>query len=335
MKNDDFFTSDFAWAKRKYNLASAYLARLTAKPLNTPPPFYCADTFSYPVQSRGGHQLRPLSRVGDPYSSKQFGIKVIAVPMRTHTTTGHCRSPKDVSRAKIAVLSRVIAVMRNKPALLFVDLQGPPRIPFAALEPFLSRSQEVTEIVVRFDADAIWRDAADICASQRSHDGPCKNLVQQVANMLGFDELRDMAVGGPGSAVVGNFMARVAEYGFTVVAYPIRDALHCSTHHYLLYGTRDRKNIRMMNNVIRSTEDQLLREYYRLPQVKSFDDAVRTDIFFRREELKQLILEYQTTLAPISRGGIKWHVFLDRFGDFHENDFDAVMTTRKGVGRAV
>jgi hypothetical protein len=216
---------------------------------------------------------------------------------------------------------RILSIVGSKPAMVFIDPNGSPGLSFAALKPILRRKQVHTELIIKFDAEAIWRRALESCVKQCGHTNRCTTALRQLARILGVEKLRHVASSGPTAALVINYMLQIAEYGFTTVAHCIRDAVGMRSNSYLIYCTRDSGNVPLVNDLVRSTEDRLLKEFLKRQGVAYPSDALAADIFLRRQELGYLVADLEKGRVSTNLSDSQWLILSNHFGEFHRDDF--------------
>jgi hypothetical protein len=141
--------------------------------------------------------------------------------------------------------------------------------------------------------------------------------------VLGVDGVTEVASAGPAAALVKNYVSQLTQFGFFVGVPKIRDDIDLPMSHYLFYCTRKRENLMIANNLVRTAEDQVLSSYYREKGIDESATELERDHDLRRLELKFVIKDYAARLGPRSGAAIKWQIVFDRFGDFHEEDFEA------------
>jgi hypothetical protein len=338
MLNDSIFTGDLAWSKRKYNLLSGYLTHLTNHRPKAIDQLYCVDAFAGGGPFDNRLPIPTLRRAADPFSkgARPLGVKFIKVA--TNHSKGGSERPSDFGTINTAsgpfakLFPNILSIVGNKPAMLFLNPGGPPPVALSSLKPILQRKQVHTELIVKFDAEVLWRAAVESCVTHCGHTNRCSTAVKQIAKILGVQTMTDISCAGPAAALVGNYVARIAEFGFVVVAYRIRDELSLPTNSFLIYCTRRHENVWLMNNLIRATEDALLKEAFLGEIGRRGNDAVATDLFLRRQELKHLVLDYGQRVQPTNVKAIEFHFAFERFGEFHEQDFKAVIDEIAPIG---
>src|SRR5258707_3464846 len=219
------------------------------------------------------------------------------------------------------IFPRILSIVGTKPAMFFIDPSSRPTLSFNALKPFLRRKQEHTEIIIKFDAGVIWKRAMELCLQRCGHTNSCTSVLRQLARILGLEKPKYVVSAGPAAALVENYMLQLSSFGFTTVAHCIRDAVGIRSNSYLIYCTRNQRNVAVMNNLLRSAEDRLLMEFLERQAVKHPDDALAADVFLRRQELKHLMADLKKGSEAASLLDNEWRILCERFGEFHQNDF--------------
>jgi hypothetical protein len=125
--------------------------------------------------------------------------------------------------------------------------------------------------------------------------------------------------------LVRDYMDTLSQFGYKVVAYPIRESLGAAPKYYLIYGTRHPDGVFLMNGLIRREEDEIAREYYtRGPQDSLFDE-VEAEIATRRQALRNLVATYAEEKKRLTRGAMMSHFINVKFGQYHETDYRAAV----------
>ncbi len=230
------------------------------------------------------------------------------------------------------LIPKIITAIGDAPAFFFIDPYGPSPIHFDYLRPILTRRQPITELIINFDLDGLRRLADDLRAKTRTDIGrkACDTIVGNVTRILGRDRWMQFFATDRLSpterqkVLLDDYMDSLSGYGYHVVAYPIRDSMGSAPKYYLIYCTRHRDGVGLMKRFIRNEEDQLLRESYESDQLLLID-PVEGEIRSRRAELRIAILNYLQNRPKLTRGEIKWQFIFERFGDFNETDYNAVV----------
>jgi hypothetical protein len=90
---------------------------------------------------------------------------------------------------------------------------------------------------------------------------------------------------------------------------------------YLIYCTRRPANVVVLNDLVRSAEDRLLLEFLNRQEVAHPDNALETDVFLRRQELKHLMMDLEKGSEGVNLTDKQWQLLCERFGEFDQNDF--------------
>jgi hypothetical protein len=328
MNPESFFLSQEAWVVRKHALLTGYLEHFRSEG-TAPREFYCVDTFSTPSKSNSLARRR-LEGVAQAFGSGPgaLGVKLIKVSTGKRMVAA-TNSPGDLPFGTVATMEgqleqlfpRILSIVGNKPAMLFIDPNGSTSLSFAALKSILRRKQVHTELIIKFDSEAIWRRALESCVKECGHTNRCTTVLRQLARILGVAKLNHVASSGPTAALVDNYMLQVAEYGFTTVAHCIRDAVGMRSNSYLIYCTRDSGKVPIVNDLVRATEDRLLEEFLKRQGITHPSDALEADIFLRRQELRHLIADLETAKAAANVRDNEWRILCNHFGEFHQDDF--------------
>ena len=320
---ESFFLSNEAWATRKYLLASGYIHHFRSENPRDKQ-FYCVDTFD--SSSNGGRQTAGVPR--SLRSTGNGGVKLIRVATKK-MIDGPENEVGELPSGAVATMTgkleevfpRILSIIGNEPALFFIDPSGSTSLSFNSLKPILRRKQVHTDIVFKFDAEVIWNRALESCLQECGHTNRCTSMLRQLAKILGVERLQSVACAGPVAALVENYKLQISAFGFTTVAHCIRDAVGLRSSSYLVYCTRQPGNVLVLNDLVRSAEDRLLREFLNRQEVTNPDNALDTDAFLRRQELKQLMVDLEKGSEGVNLTDKQWRLLCDRFGEFHQNDF--------------
>lgn len=362
MKRDQFFNSAQSWSKRKHRLLGKYLVPFSAKVGSLTPEIYCVDGFAGRGRYDDGYEGSPLvmARIADDCAKWTHPVTLRLLNVESNRKNFASLSEVTqpwVTRGIVqnemgqfgALVPNILSIIGETPALFFIDPYGPSPLHFDYLRPALERKQSITELIINFDVDGLRRLADDIRANTKTEVGrkACDTIVSLVTSILGRDRWKQFFVRDDLSAaqrqkfLLDDYMDSLSHYGYHVAAYPIRDALRSAAKYYLIYCTRHRDGIALMNRFVRGEEDQLLKESFERKNQEWLIDPVEGEVQLRRQELKILILNYAEQKQKLTRGAIKGHFILERFGDFSEPDYNAVVkelieggALRTGDGRA-
>ena len=337
MDVESFFLSSEAWALRKQILASGYLQHFrSGNPSEKE--IYCVDTFEY---QRGNRVRRTASMPSALRSSASIGgVKLIKVATRNIVSDIKDGS-EDLPSGAVATMNgkleeifpRILSIIGNKPALFFIDPSGSPGLSFNALKAILRRKQQHTEIIIKFDAEVIWKRALELCLKECGHTNRCTGVLRQLARILGLEKLQSVASAGPAAALVENYKLQISSFGFTSVAHCLRDAVGLRSSSYLIYCTRQPRNVVVLNDLVRSAEDRLLLEFLKGQEVVHTDNALETDIFLRRQELKHLMMDLEKGSEGVNLTDKQWRTLCERFGKFHQNDFAIELSAEPNINQ--
>lgn len=332
--HESFFLGSEAWGIRKYLLASGYLHHFRSENPREKQ-FYCVDTFD--SASNGGRRTVGVPR--SLRSSGNGGVKLIKVATKK-VIDGPANDLGELPSGAVATMNgkleevfpRILSIIGNEPALFFIDPSGSPSLSFNSLKPILRRKQVHTDIVFKFDAEVIWNRARELCLQECGHTNRCTSMLRQLAKILGVERLQTVASAGPVAALVENYKLQISAFGFTTVAHCIRDAVGLRSSSYLIYCTRRPGNVLVLNDLIRSAEDRLLLEFLHRQEVAHPDNALETDVFLRRQELKQLVLALEKGSEGVNLTDKQWRILCERFGEFHQNDFAIDISEEPEIG---
>lgn len=231
------------------------------------------------------------------------------------------------------LVSEILTAIGEMPAFFFIDPYGPSPLHFSYLRPILERKQPITELIINFDADGLRRLADDIRATPtREQDRrACDSIVSLVDQVLGNDTWRRYFMSGRMTSyerelfLVENYKESLARFGYTVVAYPIRESVHSLPKYWLIYCTRHNDGLMLMNGFIRREEDALLRESYESNGQPYMFNVVEKEVQDRRTLLWQWIEDYVRYNRRTTRRAIKLHFVQTKFAQCDEKDYNAVV----------
>jgi len=323
MRDEMFFTSGATWSRRRSFLLAGFLDSFPPKG-----DLYCVDRLCTENNTeQTARAARPERLTAPPLSHglavSKFGAGEKALSssadLSRREATG--TSVRNVTFRPSTFAQRIVSIVGTAPALCFIDPYGPPSIRLTNLKPLLQRDGH-TDLIVKFDADAYWRHAAENWAQRRDRSDPAKSMMSRLARILGRQSLRHVPGDGLAAALVWNYMAQLTAWNYNVVAYAIRDAINQPSSSYVIYCSRGSEKIRVMNNLVRSVEDRLVEEFYGASGSRF--SLLDTDLFLRQEELKAELLNCRQQLGIQSKTAMKRYIFWKRFGEFHETDFELV-----------
>ncbi len=351
MKRDSFFDRTKEWSQRKHRLLAKYLKPFTAKLGSWNPTVYCIDGFAGVGKYSDNRDGSPLimAQLADESASwgKPVNLKIINVEAKRAHFQELCQHTKTWSDQGIVknipgkfnkLVPDILSQINTAPAFFFVDPYGPTKIPFCDLLPILKRSVRATELIINFDADGLRRLGDRIhknVSTERGLKGALTTIAL-VTKILGTDfweekfETGELSSQERDDLLLETYVRNLRRYEYSVVAYPVREAIGKAPKYYLLYCTRHSDGISLMNDFICEEEDQMIEESTAIPLGKtgslfSIFDSVQTKENERRERLRTLILEGFRETKTTTRGKIKKRLKHIEFGKFHEKDYNAVV----------
>lgn len=340
-KMDDFFESLKAWSVRKHRLLKKYLPVFNNKVGSWASKIHVIDGFAGPAKYEDGAEGSPLLIARLVEEAPKRKVNIINVECKAAHYASLCKETKKWvedgiitnKKGKFGDLtSDIIREIGNDPAFFFIDPYGPVDVPFAALEKILQRSQSTTELIINFNLNGLRRLGDDIRSTSQDERviKAIKGIVNQVNCILGSNEWQSIFTNSKSSDeeeewLLNYYMAKIARYNYSIVAYPIRQSLLNMPKYYLLFCTRHKDGISLMNRFVREEEDLILEEYYEKTSPLISKESIEIEVESRRKELRQLIIQYMSKEKKTTRGLIKKHFTNKRFGCFHEKDYNNVV----------
>jgi three-Cys-motif partner protein len=346
MARDPFFDKLQGWSKRKHRLLGKYLLPFIAKAGSRTGIIYCVDGFAGPGKYADGSSGSPLliARAADTCAawSKPRELKIINVESkRAHFKSLSGETEEWVRRGIVKnkrgefgdLVPEIMNEVGEIPAIFFIDPYGPSDVHFSYLKPILERKQPITELLINFDLDGLRR-MADVLPAQHEDAivrKACAKTVDNVTSILDSSRWKEFftaARANPADrewVLLSEYMNKLASYGYEVVAYPIRESLKTAPKYYLIYCTRHRDGLGLMNCFMREEDDYLIAESSQAGAQAPLFNALDLAIEQRRLRLRDLILEYGRRMKKTTRKAIRQHIVAARFGEFHDKDFGAVV----------
>ena len=346
MEKTDFFNYLKPWSKRKHRLLGKYLKPFAAKvaTITQNREIYCIDGFAGAAKYDDGSIGSPLmlAQLSDECSKWQnpVTLKLINIePNNKNFASLEYVTQEWVNKGVVKNLSekfceavpRVLSEIQNAPAFFFIDPFGPTAVHFSDLQPILRRTQQATELFINFDTDGLQRIAD---ASQSQNDNPkfiksiSKNT-QNVSDILGSEKWMEIyQTFGSTTEQKQNFLLsiytkKLTEFGYSVVAYPIREALEKATKYHMIYCTRHNDGVILMNDFMFEEENSLEEEHSttHFPLFASSEGEQEK----RRQNLRVLIEQFLQKNTRTTRKQIKRHFIFSNFAEFHTKDYNAVV----------
>lgn len=355
---DKFFASRRIWSKRKHRLLGKYLLPFSAKVGSWAKLIYCVDGFAGAAKYEDGSAGSPLmmAQIADKCASwrKPVHLRLINV----ESDPDHYKSLKYITQAWEEqgivtnlegqfgnLVPKILSEISDNPAFFFVDPYGPTHVHFSHLLPILQRGQRTTELIINFDADGLRR-IADTMHSKVSTDRALKaslTNIENVTEIIGSNEWQDYFSEGSHTAqerenkLLRIYIGNIAKHDYSVAAYAIRKSIKDAPKYYLVYCTRRRDGVVLMSNFIREEEDTLLVESTSTPNQPKFPTAEFDDleqaVINRRSELLTLLLNYLKLSKQTTRGQIRNHFSFEKFGEFSDKDYNAIVKQLIDAGR--
>jgi three-Cys-motif partner protein len=346
MTTNNFFNSLQIWSKRKHRILGKYLVPFSAKVGSISSEIFCVDGFAGQGVYADGSEGSPLlmAHVADEAAgwSKPIRLKLINVEARRKNFVVLTEATKPwVDRGIVKnfngrfdrKMPEIMNAVRNSPALVFLDPYGPGPIHLNYLRPLLERPQLITEFIINFNAEGLRRMAEFLNASPHSEQFQKARLtsIRHTTEILGRDRWKQVFSDPLIDArrrrkfLVRDYMDTLSQFGYKVVAYPIRETLAAAAKYYLIYCTRHRDGIFLMNGLIRREEDEILKEYYERGAQHSLFNEVQAEIASRRQSLRNLIATFAEDKKMMTRHAIMTHFINTKFAQYHDTDYRAAV----------
>jgi three-Cys-motif partner protein len=346
MTENRFFNSLQIWSKRKHRILAKYLVPFSAKVGSISSEIFCVDGFAGQGVYGDGSEGSPLlmAHVADEAAgrSKPIHLRLINVESKRGNFEVLSRATKPwVERGIVKNLKgrfdrkmpEIMSAIGNSPAFVFLDPYGPGPIHLNYLRPLLERSQSVTEFIINFNAEGLRRMAEFLNADPQTEQFRKARItsINHTTEILGRDRWKQVFSDPLIDArrrkkfLVQDYMDTLSQFGYKVVAYPIRQSLGAVAKYYLVYCTRHRDGIFLMNGLIRREEDEIAKEYYTRGAQNPLFDEVEAEVISRRRELRNLIAIHAEEKKRLTRGGIMTHFVNIKFGQYHDTDYRAAV----------
>lgn len=353
---DPFFKSPKVWSRRKHRLLRKYLTPFVAKVGSQSPLVYCVDGFAGAGVYEDGSLGSPLlmAKLADDAASWSHPINLKIVNVESDRENFLSLSERTLQWTERGVIRNlhgqfgnlvpeILSEIGGTRALFFIDPFGPTDLSFSNLLPIFERPQRVTELIINFDLDGLRR-IADTLYSKAQAPQTRKTVqtnIARVTEILGSDDWKgrfspSLSSEARESVLLDVYTKNLRKFGYEVVCYPIRKALGDSPKYYLIYCTRHPDGVMLMNDIVRDEEDELLRDSASKPGQLTLPstefDAVQQEIRQRRELLTELVRSDLRRVKRTTRGQIKRKYMFERFGEFHEKDYNSVVQEFVNIG---
>ncbi|MCA1566553.1 MAG: three-Cys-motif partner protein TcmP [Acidobacteria bacterium] len=347
MKTSSFFDSPKRWSKRKHRLLGKYLPPFSAKLGSKAPLIYCVDGFAGKAKYDNNQPGSPLliAQIANKCAAwkKPVTLKLINVEADPENYKSLCYITQSWESSGIVTnllgkfgeaVPKIISHIGNAPALFFLDPFGPTSVKFADLRPILERNQQATELIINFDVDGLRRIVDSINSRDNNLQASKRNKtnIANVTEIIGSNKWKVEVESGSVAThereklLLHEYITNLSSYGYNVASYAVRKDVGKTPKYYLIFCTRHADGIKLMNSFIREEEDELIRDsagnpaQFLLPSEEF--DVVQQETQRRRVELRQLILKYLQENTQTTRGQIRHHFVFERFGEFHDKDYN-------------
>lgn len=346
METKRFFENLKVWSRRKHRLLEKYLPPFSAKVASTTTDrkVFCVDGFAGAAKYDDGSKGSPLlmAEFSDVCSnwSKPVRLSIInvepdkAIFQSLETATGEWKEKKIVENINSRFEDSILVVLRkigNSPTLFFIDPFGPTGVRFSHVSPILQRNPAITELIINFDTDGLYRIA---CAAISPNNNPkaAQTNIENVTSIIGGDSwLKDFSGSKLNSErdeelLLSEYISNICKYRFNVVNYAIREALKNKPKYQFIYCTRHNDGVYLMNDFIRAEDDLIYGEFIKsdLPLYQE-EASLANEIASRRERLHGIIISFLEKNPIVTRQQIKQHVMFHYFGSFDTRDYNFVV----------
>ncbi len=346
MENRKFFENLKIWSKRKHRLLEKYLPPFSAKVASTTinREVYCVDGFAGAAKYDDGSEGSPvlMAKFSDvcSYWSRPVNLKIINVEPDLETFNSLEIATQDWKLKGLVEnihnrfddsVQTILMGIGNSPTLFFIDPFGPTGVYFSHLIPILQRKSSITELIINFDTDGLYRIA---CAaiSQNINPKTAQTNAKIVTSVIGSDNwLNQFSVTKPTTEkgeeiLLQEYITNLCKYGFIVVDYAIKEALNTKPKYHFIYCTRHNDGSYLMNDFIRAEEDLIYGEYVEdnLPMFQE-EASLFKEIQNRRANLRKIIISFLEKNSKVNRRQIKHQLMIENFGFFDTKDYTAVV----------
>ena len=352
-----FFKKLKPWSKRKHRVLGKYLPPFTAKVASRVRrrEIFCIDGFA-------GSAKYEDEQIGSPLITAQFSdecanwnnpisLKIINVEANKknfnslrHITQSWEKKGvvTNLNKKFNDAIPEILTTIGDSPALFFIDPFGPTGISFSGLEQILTRSQQMTELIINLDVDGLRRliDAAFSFKTERAvAEKQLNNAIATLGSSSCIEKLKqaNLSTEQREQILLADYQKRLTKFGYKVLAYPIREAELKTPKYYLICCTRHDDGVKLLNNFFRQEEDDLIIESYSPasnPMFREFDIAstIREN---RRQVLRKLLLSFLLKNRKVSRKQIVYHFIKNYFAEFDDKDYRAMVQELVDAGTLV
>jgi len=353
----EFFENLRPWSERKHRLLGKYLPPFSAKVARTTSSrqIYIIDGFAGAAVYDDGSEGSPIliAKFGDvcrqwsqPVHLKLVNVEADRDNEGIFDSLAHATQPwVDLGRVRnirgqfgVAV-PEVLSIIGGAPALFFIDPFGPTGVRMDDLKPILSRRSAVTELIINFAPHGLRR-IVNAALSKNTDPKTAETNSANISAIIGTDRWRPKIEGmyltstEAERILLDEYMTKLSEYGFGVVAYPIREELNSRPKYYFVYCTRHPDGLTLMNDFIRQEEDALYGDHVEgdLPLFAE-EASLLNAVANRRKELKEIAREYVDGKNEMTRGQLRAALMVGHFAFFDTKDYTAVINELISEGR--
>lgn len=344
MDNQKFFENLKVWSRRKHRLFGKYLPPFSAKVASTTTNrnIFCVDGFAGAAKYEDGSDGSPVltasfsslcAKWRNPVNLRIINVEYDtnifnSLEARTHGWKAQGVVENINSKFEDSIPT-ILAKIGNSPTLFFIDPFGPTAIRFSLLMPILQRNPAITELIINFDTDGLYRIA---CAaiSEKNNPKTAQTNAEIVTSVIGSDNwLGQFTASKPTTEqgekiLLQEYISNLGKYGFNVVDYAIKESLNTKPKYHFIYCTRHNDGVYLMNDFIRAEEDLIYGEFVE-SEMPLFPNESSLEVTNRRENLRQIIIAYLENNNNVSRGQIKHHLMFSYFGLFDSKDYRDVV----------
>jgi len=356
MSTTEFFRNRKLWSERKHRLLEKYLRPFATKVAKTTKTreVFIVDGFAGRARYDDGSEGSPLliakfSNIANSWSDSVL-LKLIDVEPDVETFRLLEESTKawiergvvvNINRTFQDALSDILRLIRNSPALFFLDPYGPTFIHFEDLTPILRRTAGATEIIVNFDADGLYRIARG-ALSTKTELKTAAAFADQVTKIIGSDswleifENSSMDAAEGENYLLGKYLENMRGHMSFVFAYPIREALDKRPKYHFVFGTRHYDGVELMNDFVRHEDDLIFGEHIETtsPLFQNLDLGGQA-IQARRGILRTIMSNYFKGEKLIVRSRMIPQLINAHFGKFDLKDYRSVFDEYVRSGKLI
>lgn len=345
MSTDKFFRNRKIWSERKHRLLRNYLEPFTAKVAKTTRDrlVYIIDGFAGQAKYDDGSDGSPLliARFSDvatgwqnPATIRLVNIEPDEVTFSMLDAATHEWKRKGVvSNIKGEfknVLVDVVPKLGSSPALFFIDPFGPTYVHFDDLDQILERTEGLSELIINFDTDGLYRLACG-ALSANTEAKTAHKFAEHVSKIIGSDSWKESFEAASFSTAEGEdfllkqYLQKLATSMTYVVSYPIRESLDSRPKYHFVFCTRHLDGLVLMNDFVRHEDDLIYGEHVEAssPLFVNLDLGSQA-INRRRLDLQPLAIDYFTRHDPIIRKHMIEYFAINHFGEFDGKDLRAI-----------